>query len=94
MNQITLLKKKLVHLEETLKLEEEESQLKDKIDFHQANALKEAELAARKEEENASLQKQLQEEEQDRHCVITNMVNRADDSLSPIKDSLVHFEGS
>lgn len=94
LNQITLLNKKLLHLEETLKLEEEEGQLKQKIDFHQANSLKEAEIAARKEEETSLLQKELQEEEAGRHAVFTTMENSKDDSLSPIKDVLVHLEGN
>lgn len=93
MNQITLLNRKLIHLEETVKLEDEEGQLKEKINFHQANSLKEAALAARKAEENSLLQDELNEEEAGRNAVLTNMVNNKDDSLSAIKDVLVHFEG-
>lgn len=92
-DQMSLLQKKLVHLEETLKIEEQEGLLKEKINFHQSNSVKEAQLIARKKIENAANQKQLQEEESARRAIIQNMVNETDKTLSPIKDVLVHFEG-
>ena len=92
MNQISLIKKKLLHLEETLKIENEESQLMDKIYFHRANSAKEAALQVAHNKENAARDVELEEEESQRHRVIDKMVKG--DSLSPIKDALIHFEGN
>ena len=80
-NQISLMHKKVKHLEETLKIEEEESQLVEKINFHRENSVREAELAARKREEDTSQELQLREEEANRNIIITNMVRDPDNSL-------------
>ena len=93
-SQITLLQKKLVHLEETLKLDEQGKLLKKKIEFHKENSAKEAKLLERKKEEHIAQQRQLQEEEGTRRSIMNCMVNQTDNSLSPIKDVLVHFEGN
>ena len=91
--QMSLLNKKLVHLEETLKIEEEGKLLKKKIEFHQANSAKEAQLAARKKDEQNAQLRQIEEEEGTRRSVMNRMVMQTDNSLSPIKDVLLHFEG-
>lgn len=92
-NQVALLHKKLIHLEETLKIEAEEGKLQKKMEFHHVNSIKQADLLSRKKEEQKAQQVQLQEEEGTRHCIIEEMVKNTDDSLAPIKNVLVHFEG-
>ena len=92
--QIAILQKKINHFEEAMKLEEEEKKITEKIDFHKANFSKEAELEAKKDEENAFEQFKLRQEEEERHEIIQKMVHGNDDSLSSIKEVLVHFEGS
>lgn len=82
-----------MHLEETLKIEEEEDQLNKNIEFHRANSVKEAELLARKKEEHNAEQRQLQEEEGARRSLVNHMVKQTDNSLSPMKDVLVNLEG-
>ena len=84
----------MVHLEETLKLEEQEEQLSKKIEFHQAHTIKEAEVVHRKEEENAAEMQELILEEGARRTIVKNMLKQSDDSLNPIKDVLVNLEGS
>ena len=91
--QLSLLQKKLVHLVETLKIDEEGRLFKKKIEFHKENSAKEALLLERKKEEYNIQMRQLQEEEGTRRCVMNNMSKATDNSLTPIKDVLVHFEG-
>lgn len=93
LNQIALINKKLVHLKETLKIEDEEKKLLDKIKFHQDNSSHEAELLARKNEETDARNLQLQEEEGGRRAIINKMVKETGGNLTPIKDALIHFEG-
>ena len=93
-NQISLLHKKIMHLEETLKIEEEENQLQNKIEFHHANSVKEADIIVRKKAEHNTQQRQLLEEEGARRCIVKKMVNSTSSSLAPITDVLVHFEGT
>lgn len=83
-----------MHLEETLKIEDEEKQLTSKIEFHRKNANDEAELLARKNAENAAQNAQTQAEEQERRAIINTMVRESSDNLKPIKNALVHFEGN
>lgn len=80
-------------MEETLKLEEEEDRLKQKIEFHQTHSAEEAELLARKKEENSAEQQELLLEEGARHTIVKKMVRQSDGSLAPIKEVLVNFEG-
>ena len=94
MNQISLIHKKIVHLEETLKLEEEEDRLNQKLDFHHSNSSKEADLLARKEDENTAEQQELLLEEGARRVIVSKMIKEGDGSLSQIKEVLVHFEGT
>lgn len=94
MNQISLIHKKILHLEETLKLEDMEGQLKQKIDFHHRQSIQEAEIVARKKDENAAAQQQLLLEEGERRTAIKKMMNQSDSSLAPVKEVLVNLEGT
>ena len=80
-------------MEETLKIEEEEAKLQQKIDFHQSHSSQEAEILSRKQDELNEEQKQLLLEEGERRAKVKKMVKQTDGSLSPIKDVLVNFEG-
>lgn len=63
------------------------------MEFHHANATRQTELLARKKDEHAMQQKQIQEEEGARRSIVKNMVKETQHNLSPITDVLVHFEG-
>lgn len=91
--QVSLLHSKLAHLEETMKIEEKECRLKEKIAFLKSNSIREAKLKAKKDQENAQNEIRLQQEEQSRHDLVIEMVEKSDNSLSPITKVLVNFEG-
>lgn len=80
-------------LEEALRIEEKEAQLQKKLEFHRENAIKEADLRARKEQENAAQLLETQNEERERHDTVTRMVVNSDKSLAPITNVLANFEG-
>lgn len=82
-----------MHLEETLKIEEEEGKLREKVEFHKEKALEEARLIARKQQEKAEEELQLQREEGARKKVVKKMIFDSDNSLAPITNVLVNFEG-
>lgn len=90
--QISLLNKKLVHLEETLKIEEKEAQMQKNIEFHQKKNAEEAKLKARKEQERLAQEVQLEKEEAETRKVVQKMSD-CDRSLTPITKCLAHFEG-
>ena len=94
MNQISLIHKKLVHLEETLKLEEEENLLNQKIEFHQTHSNEQAALLAKKQEERTAEQQELLLEEGARRALVNKVVKQSDATLSPVKDVLVNLEGT
>ena len=92
-DQISLLQSKLLHLEETIKLEEQEGKLKEKMEIHQKKRKDEAELIERKEKERAADEIRLQEEEGVTRKIVKKMVSESSPSLSPITKYLAHFEG-
>ena len=93
-DQVTLLRSKLNHLEETLKIEEQEKQWKQKLDTQLIeSSRREAEVLARKEQERASEEILLQEEEGARKKLLNKMVSDADRSLEPVTKLLVNLEG-
>lgn len=89
-----MIHKKIIHLEETLKLEEQEEKLNQKIEFHQTHSVQEAELLSKKQEENAAEQQELLIEEGERRTIVKKMMKQSDGSLSPIKDFLANLEGT
>lgn len=92
-NQISLIQSRIIHLEESMKIEDQEKRLEEKIKFHKENSAKDAALRARKEEENASQKLQLEKEEEARHDIVDEMVKSNGNNISKMKDVLVHFEG-
>ena len=92
-NQISLFHSKLVHLEETLKIEEKEAQLQMKLDFHKKNSIEEANLLAKKQQEQAKQEMELQKEEGHRKSVMQKMLNVSDETMAPIQNFLVNLEG-
>ena len=92
--QISLFYAKLVHLEEALKIEDKEEQLKKKLEFHKENSLQDSNLANLKEQERADEEKQLQQEEGIRRSLINNMVKDGDSKLNPVKKVLLNLEGT
>lgn len=91
-DQISLLQSKLIHLEQTMKLEEEENKLKDKMEMNRIYAVQEAELAAKKAEEMAKEDHILQEEEGVTRKLVKKMVD-SNGSQSSVTNVLVRFEG-
>ena len=94
MDQISLFHAKLTHLEEALKIEEKEEQLKKKLEFRKNAAYRDADLAARKEQEKANEERELLHEEGIRKSLLNNMMTESDDTLGPIKKFLANFEGN
>ena len=84
----------MLHLEQTLKIEEEEMKLKEKLDFHKSNAAEEAKLKAKKSQEMAAEQVLLEQEEGERRILVKKMTNNSNSDLSPIKNVLQNFEGT
>lgn len=93
-DQVSLLHTKLNHLEETLKIEEQEKKLRDKLESHRADSAKEAEVLARKEQENASEEIKLQEEEGLRKKLVKKMVAESGSDLAPVTKVLLNLEGN
>ena len=91
---MSLIQKRILHLEEAHKLEDMEGQLKQKIDFHKDHSIKEAAILAKKQQEDAAEQHQLLLEEGARRTAIKKMINQNDSSLTPVKDVLVNLEGT
>ena len=83
----------MVHLEETLKIEENESRLLKNMKVHKSNSATEEKLIARKEQEVAAQEVQLQQEEGKTRSLVKDMVDATDKSLTPITKVLSHFEG-
>ena len=92
-NQISLFHSKLVHLEETLKIEETEAQLKKKLEFHKQNSIREANLLAKNQQEHAEQQIELEKEEGHRKAVMQKMLTINDEKFAPIQNFLVNLEG-
>ena len=80
-------------MEETLKLEDEENLLNQKIEFHQNHSSEQAAMLAKKHEEHVAEQQELLLEEGERRAKVNKMVKQSDGSLGPIKDVLVNLEG-
>lgn len=81
------------HLEETLKIEEKEKHMNDKLTSHKVNAAKEADLLSTKEKEKVTEQIHLQEEEGARKKLLKKMISDSNNSLSPITNVVVNLEG-
>lgn len=92
-DQISLHYAKLNHLEETLKIEEQENKLRDNLKLLEMKSKKEAEMVARKEQEKAAELIELQKEEGDRRNLVKKMMTKSDSALSPITNVIVNFEG-
>lgn len=89
LDQISLLKRKITHLQETLAIEEKEKKFRDMIEAQRV----EAELQERKEEENRKRQIEQEKEDRETTNVISKMILNSDESLVPVTNVLVHFEG-
>lgn len=94
MEQISILQTKILHLQETLKLEEQESKIYEKLEIQKQNSIREAELVARKEQERAKEQVQLEVEESATNKIVKKMVTDSEKNLSPITNAISHFEGA
>ena len=92
--QISLFHSKLIHLEEALKIEEKEKQLKKKMIFYKNNDVQDTTVSDLKEQERVNEERELQQEEGIRKSLINNMVKEGDFQLGPVKKVLVNFEGT
>lgn len=63
----------------------------DRMYSYNKQSIKEAETVARKEQENAKEELQLQQEEAGRRKLVKKMMNETD--VKPITDVLQHMEG-
>ena len=92
-NQMSLFHSKLVHLEETLKLEDKEAQFRKKLDFQKQKSKEGAILLAKKQQEHANQEVELLKEEGHRKSIMQKMLTVKDDKLAPMQNFLVNLEG-
>ena len=92
-DQISLLHSKLIHLEEALKIEEQEAKLMENLEIHRMKSIQDANFKAQKEKERMVEEINVQKEELERKKLVKKMVVESDKALVPITNVVVNLEG-